>query len=119
MTRTAIIYDLYSLFLPQNLCSILKVPLIIKLISFSLSIFLSQTTQAEIPAKMIAYGCYSCHGSALSDIAQARPLSSHTLHTTLMAFKYNKRTATVMNRITKGYSDQELKAVSIYLSTLD
>ena len=68
---------------------------------------------ADISGKVIAYGCYSCHGEKLIN-PQAG--SAEQLTDTLLAFKYNQKRATIMDRISKGFSDTELKAVARYLS---
>jgi len=72
---------------------------------------------AEVPGKVIAYACYSCHGEKLINlnIKQSGPLSSIKLTQTLLAFKTNNKSATIMDRITKGYTDSELKAVAEYI----
>ncbi|MFW5444258.1 MAG: c-type cytochrome [Methylococcaceae bacterium] len=68
---------------------------------------------------MIAFACYSCHGENLQQLNLPQPLSSDKLIQTLLAFKYDKKTATIMDRITKGYTDTELKSVATYLSELN
>ena len=72
---------------------------------------------ADVSGKMIAYACYSCHGEKLINlnIKQSGPLSSIKLTQTLLAFKTNNKSATIMDRITKGYTDSELKAVAEYI----
>lgn len=74
---------------------------------------------ADVPAKMIAYACYSCHGEKLINLKLAQPLSEIELTHSLLAFKYRTKSASIMDRITNGYSDAELKAVAIYLSKLN
>ncbi len=71
---------------------------------------------AEIPAKLIAFNCYSCHGEKLSQIFPQKKSSKNQLINKLLHFKRNKKENSVMNRISKGYSEDELKAVAHYLS---
>ncbi len=71
---------------------------------------------ADVKGKMIAYHCYSCHGEKLKNLNLPRPVNKKTLINTLLAFKYDKTMATVMNRISKGYTDSEIEAVAAYLS---
>jgi len=81
-----------------------------------LLIFTSSNSIAEISGKVIAYACYSCHGENLTNIDQSNIVSAEKLENTLLAFKSNTKQSTIMNRITKGFSDAELKAVAIYLT---
>ena len=81
------------------------------------TLFCSHST-AEVSGKMIAFACYSCHGERLTKLELPRPLSKKELTHTLLAFKTNKKMATIMNRITKGYTDTELASVATYLSEL-
>lgn len=71
---------------------------------------------ANVPGQLIAYNCYSCHGEHLGNLYKNRSLLSKVqLKKTLLAFKYDQKKATIMNRITKGYSDSELESVSTFL----
>jgi len=81
-----------------------------------LLIFTSSNSIAEISGKVIAYACYSCHGENLTNIDQSNIVSAEKLENTLLAFKSNTKQSTIMNRITKGFSDAELKAVATYLT---
>jgi len=67
---------------------------------------------ADVTGKVIAYSCYSCHGEKLNTLN----LSATELTRTLIAFKTNNKNASIMDRITKGFSDDELKAVAVYLN---
>ncbi len=75
---------------------------------------------AEISAQVIALNCLNCH---LSDSAASKGaiptfqyLSAAELRQLLLDFKYDRKPATLMPRIAKGYSDTELSAVADYLS---
>jgi len=81
-----------------------------------LLIFTSSNSIADISGKVIAYACYSCHGKNLRNINQSNILSTEQLKNTLLAFKSNTKKSTIMNRIAKGFSDAELKAVATYLT---
>lgn len=74
------------------------------------------TLLADIQGKIIAYNCYSCHGDQLTALYPTQIPSKIQLTKTLLAFKYDKKKATIMNRISKGYSDRELESVATYLS---
>lgn len=79
---------------------------------------LPSVLKAEISGKIIAYGCQSCHGERFDRLQFSQTLSATELHQTLLAFKYDKKTATIMNRISKGYTDTELQSVANYITVL-
>ncbi len=68
---------------------------------------------------VLANTCFSCHGTdgrsvgAMPSI-QGKPASYIELQ--LKAFRDGKLKATVMNRIAKGFSNDEIKALSRYFS---
>jgi len=76
---------------------------------------ISSHTLADVPAKVIAYSCYSCH----AEKSKPLPLSTEELSHTLLAFRSGNKKSTIMDRITKGFSETELKSVSTYLSLLN
>ena len=45
-----------------------------------------------------------------------RGVDPHALYTALIEFKTDKRPYTIMGRIARGYSDEQLKALADYLS---
>ena len=90
------------------------------LISLNLSLFVLPVSAIEVSAKGIAFSCYGCHGSDGSSekpgLLKAQPVDE--LEKKLLNFKYDRTYSTIMGRITKGYTDTELKAVAQYLSQL-
>ena len=90
------------------------------LISFSFGSFILPVSATEISAKVIAFSCYGCHGSdGLSEKpGLLKDQAADKLEKKLLDFKYGKTYSTIMGRITKGYTDTELKAVAQYLSQL-
>jgi len=78
--------------------------------------------QAATPSgQTIGLTCLACHGDAGQGSGAIPPLAGRpadTLYQALIAFKTGKRPATVMDRHAKGYSDEELRAVADYFSTL-
>lgn len=67
---------------------------------------------------LLAASCSSCH-SARSDLdTEIVRLSERTiaeLRTTLLEFRTDRRTGTLMNRIAKGYAEDEIEAIANYL----
>lgn len=84
---------------------------------------MSINCQADIAAQAIAFNCLICHDSdKRPDAAQAEipgllGLQREALTQALLDFKYDRRAATLMSRIAKGYSDDELRAVAAFLTS--
>jgi len=74
---------------------------------------------AQQPPPVLALTCASCHGvdgkspGAIPSIA-GRPAKE--LKDALVGFKTGTRPATVMNRLAKGYTDQEIDFLATYFS---
>lgn len=69
-------------------------------------------------AASLAASCSSCHGAgsrAESAIATLSNLSAAEIRSALLEFRDDKRAATLMNRIAKGYSDDEIAAIAKHL----
>lgn len=71
----------------------------------------------QVSPKILASNCFNCHGvngnsvKVMDDIAE---LSAVKITKSMMAFKSGEKPATIMNRIAKGYSDAEIKAIAKY-----
>lgn len=79
--------------------------------------------RASAQTALLAASCANCHGTdgklagAIPAIAN-RPATA--LESQLLDFKHDDSSSgTVMPRIAKGYSDEQLKALAIYFSTID
>ena len=72
---------------------------------------------AQISAQAMALNCLNCHQAQAADskIPVLDHLSSARIYALLLDFKYDRSPATLMPRIAKGYSDDELAAVAGYL----
>jgi len=77
----------------------------------------ARLSHAEVDAQSIAFNCRNCHGQDASEarLAPLEQLSAQQMRQTLSDYKYDKKPATLMPRIAKGYSDEELNAVADYL----
>lgn len=71
---------------------------------------------ADVSTRIIAFNCQTCHDTNLQNLDLSASPSADGLAQTLLAFKYGKKPATVMDRVTKGFTDDELKSVAIYFS---
>ena len=68
---------------------------------------------------LAAQACNVCHGSATyvsPTMPPIRGVDATTLYTALIELKTDKRPSTIMGRISRGYSDEQLKALADYLS---
>lgn len=78
-----------------------------------------QRTAAISEVELAAQACNVCHGNA-SYVSPTMPpirgADATALYTSLIELKTDKRPATIMNRIAKGYSAEQLKALADYLS---
>ncbi len=75
----------------------------------------SASCHADLDAQAIALNCRNCHSADSTQIPSLQNLSSERISEKLLDYKYDKIPATLMPRIAKGYSDEELKAVANYL----
>jgi sulfide dehydrogenase cytochrome subunit len=68
---------------------------------------------------LAAQSCNVCHGSqsyVSPTMPAIRGADPATLYTALIEFKTDRRPYTIMGRIARGYSDEQLKALADYLS---
>ena len=77
--------------------------------------------QAETSARNLALSCFSCHGPAGKSpdtIPAINGKSAAFIAKEMTGFRDGKRKSTVMQRIAKGYSDGEIRALAGYLAGL-
>ncbi|WNB77158.1 c-type cytochrome [Methylomonas koyamae] len=88
-------------------------------IVYVLALIPLRAAHADLSAQAIAMNCLNCHASgqaAASRLPDIGRLSAAELEQALLAFKYDRRAATLMPRLAKAYSDAELAAVAAYLA---
>jgi len=75
---------------------------------------------ATASAEMLAYTCAGCHGTDGSSNGPGIPTiagaSEEYLNEIMMAYRNGERASTIMERIAKGYSDEEIKAMSAFFA---
>jgi sulfide dehydrogenase cytochrome subunit len=75
----------------------------------------------EFTGRTIAVACYGCHGAAGATETSIPPIivgvPADYIETSLKEFRDGSRPATIMGRIAKGYSDEEIAAVASYISS--
>ncbi|MDD4882750.1 MAG: c-type cytochrome [Gallionellaceae bacterium] len=78
------------------------------------------TTMADINVDTLARTCNNCHGlngvSAGATMPSIGGLPKGYLSKIMKEWKYDKRAAATMNRIVKGFSDDEIDALAAYFS---
>ena len=75
----------------------------------------------DIPtASMLANTCAGCHGTNGSSVGPASPTIAGISHEyfieTMKAYKSGTRPSTIMTRIAKGYTDEEIKLMAGFFS---
>jgi len=86
-----------------------------------LSSMVSATIMAATPeASMLANTCAGCHGTNGSSVGPASPtiagISVDYFIETMEAYKKAERPSTIMSRIAKGYTEEEIKLMAKFFS---
>ena len=71
--------------------------------------------------RLLAMSCLNCHGpggKSLGEIPSIAGKNELFIKTALLDFRDGKRSATIMTRFAKGYSDAEIDALAQYIATL-
>ena len=84
-------------------------------------VVLSGTAFAATPsAAMLGNTCAGCHGTNGNSNGPATPtiagISSEYFIETMMAYKEGERPSTIMTRIAKGYTDEEIKLMAEFFA---
>lgn len=75
-------------------------------------------TEAELQAAVLAGGCAGCHGTD-GNLSGLSSRSASVLERQLLNFKYERVPSTVMSRIAKGFTDDEISEIARYFAQLD
>lgn len=78
--------------------------------------------EEPVDIEILAGTCAGCHGAELQGAGAVPRLRGHSadyLRFTLQSFKSGERPATVMDRLARGYRDEEIEALAVYLSELE
>ena len=100
-----------------------QTPLAAVVLAISGTLPLPAFAQSVMDASILAGSCFNCHGTdgrsngAIPSIAGRPQLA---LKNQMLAFKSDQPPAgtTVMTRIAKGYTDQEIDALALYFSQI-
>jgi cytochrome c553 len=84
----------------------------------SLMFMTIDAAQAQSPAPAGAVGCSGCHAPAAlgSPVPSLAGRNADEIVAAMQDFRSGKREATIMNRIAKGFSDEETRAIAVWLS---
>jgi cytochrome subunit of sulfide dehydrogenase len=80
----------------------------------------SAWAQAAPNGLALSLNCSTCHGLDGKGVTAVTPLKGVPADTVVAAmkqFKSGERPATVMNRIAKGFTDEEIQAIASYLAS--
>lgn len=72
--------------------------------------------------EILALSCMGCHGTEGKSPGSMPALNGKSegyIAEAMLAFRNDDRPATVMNRLAKGYSEDEIEALAAYLASLD
>lgn len=97
----------------------------LSVLAFSFSLFASAAaagsnplSASELQSAVLAGGCAGCHGTE-GRITGLPSRTAETLETQLLSFKYDRMPSTVMGRITRGFTDEEISEIAQYFASLD
>ena len=83
----------------------------------------THTSAAPPTASMLADTCVGCHGPEGSSVGPAIPsiagMSAEYFNTVMTEYKADGRYGTIMGRIAKGYSDEEIALMGDYFAKQD
>lgn len=75
---------------------------------------------ADPTAQALAFTCAGCHGTDGSSVGPSSPsiagMDPEVFVDAMQAYKADQRNATIMNRIAKGYSDEQIKGMSWFFA---
>ncbi len=75
----------------------------------------------EFTGRTIGSACFGCHGAAGANTTSIPPIivgvPAGYIETAMKAFRDGSRPSTIMQRIARGYTDEEISAVAGYISS--
>ncbi|MEO1322925.1 MAG: hypothetical protein AAFV59_07960 [Pseudomonadota bacterium] len=73
------------------------------------------TASARSPEAMLVLSCSGCHSARNGAIASLAPYTEDMLRATLIRYKSESDGTTVMHRLARGYSDEEIDLIAEHL----
>lgn len=82
--------------------------------------FAADASAAGPSAEALAYTCAGCHGTDGSSVGPSSPhiaaMDPAYFYDSMLAYKSDQRDATIMNRIAKAYTDEEIEAMAAFFA---
>lgn len=83
----------------------------------------AQTPPQALPpaGDVLARNCLTCHGSDGRGVDAIPPIGGYAAEAIVVAmqdFQSGRRPATIMNRIARGYSEEQIKAIAAWLERI-
>lgn len=69
------------------------------------------------PGAVSCSGCHPANANADTPVPRLAGQDAGAIVTAMLAYRSGRRPATVMDRIAKGFSDDEIKAIAAWLVT--
>ncbi|MEJ2592096.1 MAG: cytochrome c [Candidatus Thiodiazotropha sp.] len=92
-------------------------------LGFALGLLLiasGSTVSAGPSAEMLAYTCAGCHGTDGSSVGPSSPhiagMNPEYFVDSMKAYRSDERNPTIMNRIAKGYTDEQIDAMAEFFA---
>ncbi|MCB4821798.1 c-type cytochrome [Roseicella aerolata] len=85
------------------------------------SLFAAGGAVAAGPAPLAAQGCLGCHGPNGAGIGSGARLAGREaaeLESIMRAYRADQRQGTIMNRIARGYTEQDIAAIAAYFAAI-
>jgi cytochrome c553 len=84
----------------------------------SLAIVTAAVASAEAPAGAVACtGCHPASARVATPVPRLAGLDPAAIVRAMQDFRSGQRTSTVMDRIAKGFTDDEIRAIAAWFST--
>ena len=77
---------------------------------------------AQSESELLASNCFACHGPrgmSWTDIPKLSGLSKDKIVDSFKKFRADALPATIMNRIARGYTDEQVEAIATYIEKLN
>ncbi len=77
---------------------------------------------AQSEAELLASNCFMCHGPrgvSTTDIPKLSDLTKDRLADSMKKFRAGTLPATIMDRIAKGYTDEQIDAIAAYIEKMN
>ncbi|MFT4797072.1 MAG: cytochrome c553 [Candidatus Azotimanducaceae bacterium] len=72
----------------------------------------TSSVAAATPGEVAAMVCSGCHGRSDNQMPDLSQHSAAQIEAMMLAFRSGERPASLMNRLAKGYSEIEIRAIS-------